>query len=272
MARITHLVKSFIAAIYWRTTNGKWRLKDLFNDWYEGQARSDAFRQIYRDAFGDEFAEEADPCGFVTMTDLRNIAEHVNVGEDQTLVDLACGRGGVGMWVARQTGANLIGIDISKVAVEHAAGRTAEFDLDGRARFQVGDFCATGLPGASCHGVMSVDALFFVADKTSSVAEVARILRPGARFVFTNWELDIPLMVNDYRPLLEDAGFQIEIYEETPGWEARQRAVHESVLAQKDVLIEEMGSASARVWIQFAQTELPRLSRMRRIFVVAKKG
>ena len=272
MASITHSVKSFFASCYWLTTTGKWRIEDLFDDLYEGQTRSPTFRGIFSEIYGDDYAEEADPSGFVTMSDLRNIAEHFNVGGEQTFVDLACGRGGAGLWVARETGARLIGIDISKVAVEQAAGRIADFGLAGRARFQVGDFCATGLPEASFDGAISVDSLFLVPDKTASVHEAARILRPGARFVFTNWEVHLPLMVKDYHGLLENAGFEIEVYDEPPDWRRRQRAVYENILAKKEILIKEMGKASAKVWIQDAQTEMPRLEHMKRIFVVAKKG
>ena len=272
MARVMHLLKSSLASLYWFVTQGQWRIKDVFDNLYEGQTRSESFRKIYRDVFGDDYPEEADPSGFLTMTDLENIARFIGVGEEHTFVDLACGRGGSGLWVARQTGARLMGVDISDVAVEKARRRVADFGLVGRAEFQAGDFAATGFPDASFDGAMSVDSLFLVPDKTGSIHETARILRPGARFCCTTWEANVTTMVKDYRPLLENAGFQIERYEKTPDWERRQRAVYERILAEKDTLIREMGKASAKVWILDAQTELPRLSRMRRILFVARKN
>ncbi len=72
--------------------------------------------------------------------------------------------------------------------------------------------------------------------------------------------------------MLEDAGFQIEAYDVTPHWEQRQRSVHEQVLANQETLIKEMGAAAAGVWFQFAKVELPRLSHMRRVFIVARKA
>ena len=274
MTNIKHLSTSLIQSIVIYADTGKWRLKDAFNLALEGQAKSQTFRRIWRDAYGDEYPEEADPNSFVTMTSLRCIAKYLSIVQGQTLVDLGCGRGGPGLWVARETDANLAGIDISDVAVEYATQRIADFGLNERAQFRVGNFCATGLPNASYDGAMSVDSLISVTDKSAAVREVARILRPGARFVFTTWETDklkTPLIVKDHRPFLGDAGFEVEVYDEMSGWEQSQRDAYEAVLATKDALIEEMGRAAAKQLIKEAERMLPRLDQVRRILVVARK-
>ncbi|MBN1587931.1 MAG: class I SAM-dependent methyltransferase [Pirellulales bacterium] len=271
MSKTSHWFKSLIASFYWLVYHGRWRVKDVFDDLYGGQQRSETFRRIFREVFGDEYAEEADPTGFLTMTDLRNIAERLRMGKDQALVDLACGLGGAGFWVARETGSRLTGIDISSTAIEKANQRIPDFGLEGRADFRVGDFAATGLPEASFDGAMSVDSLFLVPDKTGSVHETARVLRSGARFVVITWELEAAGAVKDYRPLLENAGFEIESYDETLGWESRQRAVYERILAEEAALINEMGETTARVWVRDARAEMPRLPHMRRVLVAARK-
>ena len=43
---------------------------------------------------------------------------------------LACGRGVPGLWIARNTGAGITGVDISKVAIEHAKNKAIEFGLN----------------------------------------------------------------------------------------------------------------------------------------------
>ncbi|NLE39190.1 MAG: methyltransferase domain-containing protein [Pirellulaceae bacterium] len=271
MPTLAHRIRSFLASFYWFLYQGRWRIKDVFDDLYEGQQRGETLRGIFRDVFGDEYADEADPTGFLTMTDLRNLAKHLSIAEGDSLVDLACGLGGAGLWVARQTSARLTGIDISSVAVEKASTRIADFGLTGRAEFRVGDFAATDLPEAAFAGAMSVDSLFLVPDKIGSVRETARILRPAARFVFTTWELDMVGGVRDYRPLLEQHGFEVEVYDTTPNWEAFQRAIYERILAEREVLIREMGKKTAMVWVRDAQAELPRLPRMRRVLIAARK-
>lgn len=63
----------------------------------------------------------------------------LRVGAGQRLLDLACGRGGVGLWLARATGAQLTGVDWSPVVVREATARAPEFVPAQRASFAVGD-------------------------------------------------------------------------------------------------------------------------------------
>ena len=102
--KIAHALKSMIASLYWLATMGRWGVQGVFDTLYTGQMRSETFRNMYRDVFGADYAEEADPTGYLTMTDLANIARHIHVTSGQSFVDLACGRGGASLWVARATG------------------------------------------------------------------------------------------------------------------------------------------------------------------------
>jgi hypothetical protein len=65
--------------------------------------------------------------------------------------------GGPGLWVARETGASLIGIDFSQVGIEHAQQRADELGLSEHAVFLVRDVEMTRLPEADLDGSMSVD-------------------------------------------------------------------------------------------------------------------
>lgn len=271
LKKLAHSFKSLVASLYWLATMGRWGVQGVFDTLYAGQVRSETFRNIYRDVFGTDYAEEADPTGYLTMTDLANISRDLRIGPGKQFIDLACGRGGASLWVARATGASLLGIDISPVAVADANARVAHFGCTGRATFEARDITATGQPAASFDGAMSVDAIFLVPDKVGAVREAARVLKPGARFVFTTWELDEPFRVKDYRPLLEEAGFEVESLEETPDWERRQRAIHERSIAAKDQLVREMGEQAATMWVHYCETEMPKLAQMRRILVVARK-
>jgi hypothetical protein len=73
---------------------------------------------------------------------------------------------------------------------------------------------------------MSVDALLFAPDKMAGLLELKRIARRSARLVFTSWDYDRqpagrPPQVDDRRPLLEAAGFDVIAYEETDEWRRR---------------------------------------------------
>jgi len=119
----------------------------MFNNIHAGLGKHKTITNIFRDAFGDEYAEEALPFGYVTKTELENAVKQLNVGKGQTVVDLGCGHGGPGLWVVSKNEANLIGLDMSDKGIENATKRIKEFSLVGEVRFQVASFDSTGLCG-----------------------------------------------------------------------------------------------------------------------------
>jgi SAM-dependent methyltransferase len=249
---------------------------ESFNVLFAAVPHSPTLRQIWRVVYGLDYPEEADPFSFVTLTDLRRIAGALGVGRGQTMVDLACGRGGPGLWVARETGASLVGVDFSKVAVEQAEQRAGQLGLSERARFIVADAGATGLTGATVDAVMSVDAFWLFPDKSRVAAEVERILRPGGRFVFTTWDFDHalpgwPPQVPHHKDLLREAGFLVQTYEETPDWLSRQAAVYEGILTAQSKLMAELGESAASDIINEARQVPAVLGQSRRVLVVARR-
>jgi SAM-dependent methyltransferase len=238
--------------------------------------------RILRHVYGDDYPAEADPRSFVTMSELRRIALELGVGRGHTFVDLGCGHGGPGLWVARETGAAMVGIDLSPAAIDLAPERAREFGLAGRATFQVGDITATGLADSSFDGAMSVDVLWSVPDKAAALRECARILKPGAQFVFTTWDRDrsppgYPPPFANYRPPLSAAGFSVRAYEVQTGAEDRRRAIYERALAAEDELVREEGEESVRRIMFEARATLGRvdgvdyLAFSRRILVIAQR-
>ncbi len=146
---------------------------------------SPTLRQIWRQhVTGADYPEEFAHISFLPFVQLRSLVVGLDLSADQLLVDLACGAGGPGLWAAKESGARLVGIDLSPRAAQRASERAGPLGMSGRATFSQGTFEATGLEPASADAVMSVDALQYVPDKTAALVEVARILRPGGRFAF----------------------------------------------------------------------------------------
>ena len=65
--------------------------------------------RVWREVYGDEYPERAEPYSYVSTSELERLAKDLSVGPGKTLADLGCGRGGPGLWVAERTGANLVG-------------------------------------------------------------------------------------------------------------------------------------------------------------------
>ena len=249
---------------------------------YGGIQSSPALQAVWRvHAMGADFPAGFEHISFFNTAELASFRRELPLAPSARLADLACGLGGPGLLVARETGAALHGIDISPVGVEGARRRAERVGLAGRATFRMGTFAATGLDDASMDGAMTLDALQYAPDKRAALSEVARILRPGGRFVFTCFELEpahvagLPVLgddpVSDYAPLLDEAGLDVLSYVETPDWRARVERTYQAVLDAKASIAAEAGEqAMAALEGEIALTLAVKPYR-RRVFASARK-
>jgi SAM-dependent methyltransferase len=206
----------------------------VFDTWHANVANSPACATIFQRALG--LPPQVVSNSLLTGAGLAEVVAALRLAPGQTLVDLACGRGGYGREVARRTGARLVGLDFSAVAVAIAARGGPRR----QARFCVADFTAPGLRDHSAHAVMCIDAIQFGDPPLAALRQCRRILASGGRLAVTTWEPSGPVPVSGTVPEpfhqmdlgrdLLDAGFeQIEVTEK-PEWYAAQRTLCEAAL------------------------------------------
>jgi ubiquinone/menaquinone biosynthesis C-methylase UbiE len=202
---------------------------EYFDQWFADIDRSAARQQLFTDQLG--LPPEVGPSNTVPLAGLREIAAVLALPPDGVLVDLACGRGGPGMWIAREVGARLIGVDFSAEAINQASARRELFGLTDTAAFQVGSLEDSGLPDRVADAVVCVDAFQFAADGAAAATEVRRLLRPGGRVVLTSWEpvdrddesIGARIRIVDLAGSLAAAGFIDVFREERPEWHEAAR-------------------------------------------------
>src|ERR1700730_15390990 len=86
-------------------------------------------RRLYLEAFGEEYPADEATDGYITRSELREMVAALQVGPGQKLADLGCGRGGPGQGIAGVTGAAIVCIDFSAVALEQARARAQRLGL-----------------------------------------------------------------------------------------------------------------------------------------------
>jgi ubiquinone/menaquinone biosynthesis C-methylase UbiE len=236
---------------------------------------SSIFDSVFRDAAqsewtkrvnGVEFPAEVDPLSFITFDGLHQIADALAASHNDTLVDLACGRGGPGLWLARHTGAALIGIDFSAVGIDHVRTRAAELAPELSVRYVVSDAADTGLPGGFAAGLVCIDAIQLMPHADAVMAETCRLLRPGAKAVFSTWEE--PDRIRDLAALFASAGLTTIAVDDRPDWVERERAIFKRALADAPAFPEDKALQSLA---EEANEVLPRLDEVRRVLGVAEK-
>lgn len=257
-------------------------VRDGYDAVYDALPQGETFGRIWREhAYRGEFPIDFAHIGFLTLTEARHMLELLAIPRAGVLVDLACGAGGPGLWAAKESGAALIGIDPASAGLERARSRAARVGLADRARFQQGTFEDTRLRTGEAEALMTIEAFQYAPDKRAALAELARILGPGARVAIVCFEVDpakvagVPVLgvdpIIDYAPLLTDAGFTVDTYEETPGWADRVYPTFRKLIDAREALTAEMGERAAAGTLAEAMITVELRPYPRRVLVVATR-
>jgi SAM-dependent methyltransferase len=234
---------------------------ELFDEGFASAAESPWLRA----AFGEDLPEDVDPFSFITLDGLETLAEELRLEPGVVLVDLACGRGGPGLWLARRSGAHLIGIDWSPVGIEHARQRAQEMAPEIEATFTVARAQDTGLPDGSVGAVACIDAIQLIDEREAVLAEVARVLRLGGRVGLTTWES--PGQLTGLERLITGAGLRIVRYEERPDWLEREKHILQRALDERGTS-DDPGLANLA---DEAERVLPQMESSTRLLAVAER-
>lgn len=151
-----------------------------------------------------------------------------------TVLDVGSGLGGPARQIARRAGCSVVGVDITPAYVEAARALTDAAGLAERVRFSCTGIAAHDRTGFDAAYTMHV--LMNVADKQSFVSEIARRLRPGARFAIFEvcrtgdaaptpplpWSIDgtdsYLATADELRSTVESCGFELVEWVDETAW------------------------------------------------------
>jgi demethylmenaquinone methyltransferase/2-methoxy-6-polyprenyl-1,4-benzoquinol methylase len=107
------------------------------------------------------------------------LVKHAVAGDPRRILDVATGTAGVAIALARQTDAHITGIDVSEDMLEIGRRRVEVVALQDRIELESAR--AEELPFAerAFDAVSFTYVLRYVADPAATIAELARVLRPG---------------------------------------------------------------------------------------------
>ena len=124
----------------------------------------------------------------VTLAEMHEaIVGSVDGGPGKRWLDVSCGTGELA-FVAAETGAEVVGADLSPTLVETARRQAAERDVD--VTFEVGDAEALPYEDASFDIVTSSVGAIFAPDHRAVASQLARVCRPGGQLALTAWTSD----------------------------------------------------------------------------------
>ncbi len=119
-----------------------------------------------------------------TVEKLASVPPEINA--KTRVIDLGAGYGGAARYLAQQYGCGVTALNLSETENERHRAINAERGLDDYITVVDGSFEKIDAEDASFDLVWSQDAILHAGDREAVVREVARVLAPGGRFVFTD--------------------------------------------------------------------------------------
>jgi arsenite methyltransferase len=108
----------------------------------------------------------------------QQVLEAMEIKPGERILDLGCGNGWATRLLAKAApGAQAIGVDAAPRMIARAE-ELHSFTI--RARYELGTFEALAFPAAHFDRAFSMEALYFSPDADRALAELARVLKPGA--------------------------------------------------------------------------------------------
>ncbi len=158
---------------------------DLY--WYQYQKfyiaahASKAHSELCTRVFGKDLCQD----GQTDMPALMHVLELLKLRPEERVLDLGCGAGVISEFVSDETGADVVGLDYSRSAIEAAKERTSA--KRERIEFVTGNFNDLEFPDASFDAILSLDTLYWAADLREVTARLISMLKPNGRMgVFMN--------------------------------------------------------------------------------------
>jgi SAM-dependent methyltransferase len=140
-------------------------------------------QQFRRDAYGEDIGQHS----WVTAGELRAHIARLELTGSSRLLDLGAGPCGPLSFLLGEIGCAGAGVEINRAALQAGRQRAASLGVDAALWTAVADVDAP-LPfkGSSFDAAISLDVVLHLRDRPGFFREVARVLRPGGRFLFTD--------------------------------------------------------------------------------------
>ena len=148
-----------------------------------------SYRLLTRSAAGRSFLRRAPPSpdievhGYFTLADLDALLAGLQPSGADLLLDLGCGIGDVARAIHRRSGAAIVGVDVSRTAINEARARVATSGMQHFVRFKVGTIGS--LPDLAATSAYAVDSLMFLPTLAVAVEAIGEELHGQGRLFLT---------------------------------------------------------------------------------------
>ena len=155
---------------------------DLYNTYYD-QFAADAQVAVRAETYGEDIGQSS----WMTADELRHFIDLLKIDQSTNVLEVGSGSGGPALFLTRETGCKLTGVDVNQFGIKNASDLARERGLSDRAAFKQID-ASKPLPfdDGSFEVVFSNDVMCHVPERQNVLNEWHRVLNPGGQMLFTD--------------------------------------------------------------------------------------
>jgi SAM-dependent methyltransferase len=139
--------------------------------------------RVRQEAYGEDIGQNS----WLTAAEYRTYVAWLQVGAGSHVLEVGCGSGGPGLFLARITGAQVTGVDINTHGIAAGNAMAQEQHLEARVHFEQVD-ASEALPflEGTFDALLCIDAINHLPDRLKVLQEWRRVVKAGGRLLFTD--------------------------------------------------------------------------------------
>jgi demethylmenaquinone methyltransferase/2-methoxy-6-polyprenyl-1,4-benzoquinol methylase len=161
----------------------------------------------------------------------RYLIEHVPVGPDARVLDVATGTGAIARGLVRRYGCRVVGLDQSPQMLEGARERIGKAGLSDRIELRLGSAEEVDLGEASFDALTSGYLLRYLDDPLATMTSLLRLVRPGGPFALLDFSVPPNIAARTLWHLYTGVGLPVLGRLVSPGWAEVGRYLRPSISA-----------------------------------------
>jgi SAM-dependent methyltransferase len=155
---------------------------DLYGTAY-GNFATQALEQVRRETYGEDFGQSS----WVTGLEYRRFFRLLELRATDHVLDVGCGSGGPALFLAREIGCQVTGVDINEAGIRAGLALVREAGMQQKVNLQHADVGEPlPFPDQTFDALVSMDVMCHLPNRRRLFDEWRRVLRPGGRALYTD--------------------------------------------------------------------------------------
>jgi SAM-dependent methyltransferase len=155
---------------------------DLYGTAY-GHFATQVFEQVRCETYGEDFGQSS----WVTGQEYRRFFQILGLSAADHVLDVGCGSGGPALFLAREIGCLVTGVDINEAGIRAGLALAREAGVQDKVHFRHADVREPlPFPDQAFDALVCMDVMCHLPDRRQLFGEWRRVLRPGGRILYTD--------------------------------------------------------------------------------------